>query len=141
VTDKSTEKYEPRAMLALIALATEVPTPKSVSFYRDSAIFSLSFERLAAGLAWSTFLGGQTETYVNKDGRRYLDEGAITWHGWRVQLHASEPANDATTEAPLAEDVTERLAALAVPPQRPALVVVDVDDCAREVAAALSGHK
>lgn len=139
MTNKSTEQYEPRAMLAVIALATEVPTPKSISIYPKSEILSLMFERLAHGLAWSAFLGGQTETYVNTDGRRYLDAGVIRWHGWSVQLHASEAADDETDETPLAEDVAERLAALAAPSQQPALVVVDVDDCAREVVAALSG--
>jgi hypothetical protein len=111
VETNSTKQYEPRAMLALIAL-TDLPMPTRISFHPDGEILGLSFERLAAGIAWSSFLGGRTDTYENPDGRRYLDEGLITWHGWDVQLHAYEPIDADPVDTPLPEDVTERLTAL-----------------------------
>jgi len=112
VETTTTEQYEPRAMLALIAL-TELPLPKTVAFHPNGKILSLTFERLAPGQAWSAHLGGQTETYDNRDGHRYLNEGLIKWHGWTVQLHASEPIDSEPVDSPLSPDVTARLTAVA----------------------------
>jgi len=85
------ERKDRRAMLALIALATDLPLPKAVNWYSDTGL-SLDFDSLADGMAWSQHLGGQTATYINNDGFRYLREGSIRWHGWLVQIHANEPA-------------------------------------------------
>jgi hypothetical protein len=102
-------QYEARKMLALIALATEVPVPKNISFHPNGELLSLTFERLSAGLAWSSYLGGQLDTYVH-NAARYLNEGVIDWHGWRVQLHACDLVEP--VEASLAQDITDGLAAL-----------------------------
>src|SRR5688500_9415736 len=74
------ERRSARAMVAAIALAAGVPMPTGVRFYGgpEAAGVSLSFDRLADGQAWSTFLGGQTDTYVYQD-RRYLHAGVIRW--------------------------------------------------------------
>lgn len=105
-------RRDPRVILAQIALATGLPIPKRIYFYDDPSILGLDLATLADGIAWSQHLGGDTTTYVNSnDGRCYLygGGGSITWHGWTVQLHASDPP--ATTK-PLVEDITARLSDL-----------------------------
>lgn len=77
-----------RAMVALVALA-DLPMPQAIRFVGD--ILSLDVDAVAEGQAWSQFLGGETDTYIHDDGRRYLREGTIRWHGWSVQIHASDP--------------------------------------------------
>lgn len=98
------DRLPPRRMLALIALA-DLPTPESVAFYSETGL-ALSFGRLADGQAWSRFLEGSTGTYTY-NGRVVLDEGRITWHGWRVQLHAVEDLPP--VPAFLDEDLAARL--------------------------------
>lgn len=110
-TENTTERRDPRAMLAEIALASELPVPEVIYLYSDSGILALNLATLADGRAWSRHLGGSTDSYLNgHNGRRYLDEGRIRWHGWSVQLHASEPS---CVDVPLAEDTAARLAKLA----------------------------
>jgi hypothetical protein len=106
-TKPTRERREPRVMLALIALATDLPVPGRIGFIDD--ILAMSFDRLVDGQAWSAHLGGKTETCAHK-GQRYLNEGMINWHGWSVQLNAHEPA---LTGGQLDADTTARLAALA----------------------------
>jgi len=95
-------------MLALIALATDLPVPGDIRFHPTKPILSLTFEQVSDGQAWSQHLGGQTITYMHS-GRRFLDEGQIVWRGWRVQLHASD---EVRPDAPLSEDTAARLTAL-----------------------------
>jgi hypothetical protein len=85
--DQSADRAEPRVVLAHIALATALPVPRDVTFYPHG--LSLGFTRLADGQAWSEYLGGTTDTYVN-EGRRYLRSAVYRWHDWSVQLFASE---------------------------------------------------
>lgn len=70
----------------------ELPVPTSIRVYQDLGIVALGFERLAPGVAWSRHLGGRTDTRSGADGRVFLDEGVIVWHGWRVQVLANELA-------------------------------------------------
>jgi hypothetical protein len=100
-----------REVTALVVLACQLPMPVRISFQgtgtgeSGTSIMSMSFRTVAEGQAWSRHLGGRTDTRVNDDGRIYLDEGVIKWHGWHVQLHASDdpvsgqPLNPATTAA------------------------------------------
>lgn len=108
-TQENTGRTEPRAMLARIALA-DLPMPKHIHFYASSSILSLDLESVTDGQAWSRHLGGETGTYVNKDGRTYLSEGVIRWHGWSVQLHASD---DRAPDVVLDDTTTAKLLALA----------------------------
>jgi hypothetical protein len=85
------DRKPPRAMLALIALATPVPVPKSTIFYRDNGILSLSFERVDDGLAWGAYLGGEPTSYVRECTRYVGQYGQIIWHGWSVTIDAAEP--------------------------------------------------
>src|SRR5262249_5260716 len=95
----------PRAMLALITLAA-LPVPNAVRFYPDNNILSLNLDCVADGQAWSRHLGGKTDSYLNTDGRAYLDEGVITWHGWSVHQQArAAAAADVAFDA----DATARL--------------------------------
>ncbi len=110
-TETSTERKAPRAMLALIALATNLPVPKRISFHPSGVILSLDFDGVTDRQAWSAHLGGSTDTYVNRhNGRRYVDEGVIDWHGWSVQIHASD---ERSPDTPLDADATATLMALA----------------------------
>ncbi|HEU4425023.1 MAG TPA: hypothetical protein VFR67_21040 [Pilimelia sp.] len=101
-----TERAEPRVMLAAIALATDLPVPARISHH--DGIWSMSFDRLTDGRAWSERLGGRTET-VTRNGVQYLNEGIIIWRGWSVQLHASTPNDtlDADTRAALNDIASE----------------------------------
>lgn len=110
----SARRADHRSMLALIALAEGLPAPQRIDFHPNGKILSLTFEHLAGGIAWSAYLGGRTDTREH-DGRRWLDEGVIDWHGWSMQLHASSPVQDEPASKPLPRDVTERLSALALP--------------------------
>jgi len=93
------ERGSPRVMVALIALAGELPVPGSITFYADAGILALSFDAVADGLAWSGFLGGQAAPYV-RNGTRYLgDQGVLLWRGWSVLLHASEASTDTALDA------------------------------------------
>jgi hypothetical protein len=103
-----------REMVALVVLACHLPMPVRITFQGKGtgesgiSILSLSFRSVAEGQAWSRHLGGRADTRVCADtGRTWLDEGVITWHGWHVQLHASDdPVRgqplDPTTAADLA---------------------------------------
>jgi hypothetical protein len=99
-----------REMVALVVLACHLPMPVRIAFQGKGtgesgiSILSLSFRTVAEGQAWSRHLGGRANTRVSADtGRTWLDEGVIKWHGWHVQLHASDdpvpgqPLNPATT--------------------------------------------
>jgi hypothetical protein len=105
-----------REMVALVVLANHLPMPIRITFQGNGtgesgiSILSLSFRTVADGQAWSRHLGGRTDTRVNDDGRIYLDEGLITWHGWHVQLHASD---DPVPGEPLAPAIAAELAAIA----------------------------
>lgn len=87
--------WSPREILAEIVSTAELPIPATIFFFLRPArpILALTFrDDLSAGLAWSRHLGGATRIRPSLTGeRRYLDEGAITWHGWTVQITASEP--------------------------------------------------
>jgi hypothetical protein len=111
----ATERTDPRAMLALIALAGDLPVPAAVRFYNDAelaATLILDFEFLSTAAAWCAHLGGDVHAAEEHDGRRWFRSGRITWLGWSVQIHASEPAATSLPGEALSEDVTEGLAAL-----------------------------
>ncbi len=108
MTEPTTVRGEPRRMLALIALAAELPMPPSIRFHPNGEILSLDFDRVQDGQAWSRFLGGKARTYTS-DGNWYLAEGVIQWHGWDVLLHACEPV---APDSPLDDDTAARLAEL-----------------------------
>jgi hypothetical protein len=100
-----------RSMLALIALAADLPLPWDVTFYPDRGSLALSFANLAEGIAWAQHFGFSAETYVNKnDGRCYLKYGQGNWHGWNLSLHAHD---DRPLDGPVADAERAALAELA----------------------------
>src|SRR6266700_8072018 len=107
-TESTPQRREPRAMLALIALATDLPLPTRINF--NDGILGLGFDTIAEGLPWLAFFNQPQETYVYQ-GRRYLKDRQINeWHGWHVQLAAAEPA---TPDTGLDTDTGDRLTELA----------------------------
>lgn len=104
----STEKRTARAMLATIALATELPLPTAVTFGTNGITMDLA--TTTDGLAWAGHLGVEAETYLNKDGNRYLRCAYANWHGWSVGLWAVDRAGEGDH---LGEDVATALAAIA----------------------------
>lgn len=114
-TETTSDRRDPRGMLAEIALATELPVPKEVSFLTDLGILSLRLATIADGVAWKRHLrpdDPERDSYIShSSGLRHLDHGVITWQGWRVNLSAHEPA--AAPSEPLPADTTARLTELA----------------------------
>src|SRR6266571_5133804 len=107
-TESTPQRREPRAMLALIALATDLPLPTRINF--NDGILGLGFDSITEGLPWLAFFGQPQESYVYQ-GRRYLKDREINqWHGWHVQLAAAEPA---VPDAGLDAETTEQLRGLA----------------------------
>jgi hypothetical protein len=102
---------EPRAMLALIALA-DAPVPKGISLYVDQYHLHLDPHTIADGEAWVRYLHGVPSTYVGADSKTFLSYGPLMWHGWQVSLHVAE---DRTSNADLDEQTRERLRAIAEP--------------------------
>jgi hypothetical protein len=104
-----TTRKPARAMLALIALATDLPLPEHVRTSADEWYgethygLTLGFDTIAEGSAWAQHLGATVKPYVS-DGKRFLGSKGITvWHGWEVTLHAAEPVVDeAESKAELA---------------------------------------
>jgi hypothetical protein len=99
-TDTARMPKPVREMAALVVLACDLPMPVRISFQgtgtgeAGTSIMSMSLRTVAEGQAWSRHLGGRTDTYVSAGtGRTWLDEGLIKWHGWSVQLHASDDLN------------------------------------------------
>lgn len=86
-----TTRKPPRAMLALIALATDLPMPRGVTFFTDEGNLSLSFWTIADGSLWADHFGEQPSIRVADDGYRYLRAGTVIWHGWNIHLNAYEP--------------------------------------------------
>jgi hypothetical protein len=106
----SADRKSRRGVLAAIALTDNLPMPQRVNFYDHRAVLSLDFDTVAQAEAWCSFLGYEAQPYV-KDGHRYVGQfGLISWHGWDVGIHASEPAPDA--DDPLPGDELEALAAV-----------------------------
>lgn len=106
----STDRQPMRAVAAAIVLATDLPMPPAIRFhvYPDGkGILSLNLDSVPAGQQWSHHLGGTTDTYINSDGLRYLNEGVIVWRGWRVQIHATDHGQpDAGLDADTAAALT-----------------------------------
>lgn len=98
-----------RAMLAAIALLTDLPLPWDITFYDDRPSLSLSFTTLADGLRWAEHFGFSTETYVNdRNGYRYLKWAQGDWHGWTLSLQAhDEPPFDGDLDEGQAAALTE----------------------------------
>lgn len=97
--DTVTTRKSARAILALIALATDLPMPNNIRFYTERSTISLDFESIADALPWCGYLDFDPETYLNGDGNRYLKWARGDWHGWNVQLHAyDKPPFDAIEE-------------------------------------------
>jgi hypothetical protein len=116
-TSKARTPKPVREMVALVVLANHLPMPVRIAFQGKGtgesgiSILSLSFRSVAEGQAWSRHLGGRTDTRVCADsGRTWLDEGVIKWHGWRVQLHASD---DPVRGEPLEPTTAAELAVVA----------------------------
>lgn len=99
-------RKSPRALLAAIALAVDLPLPININFYDDMVV--MGFRTVSDGLAWATHIGAEAKPYINTDGNRYLGAALGGWHGWPVSLNAhDEPAD------PLPADETAALTALA----------------------------
>lgn len=85
-----------RAVLALIALATELPLPNRIALYAEGEIgaepvLALDFATINEGIAWAKHLDVEVAPHVN-NGYHYLGHrGVDYWHGWRVSLNAHEP--------------------------------------------------
>ena len=112
-TTTTTERSQPRAMLALIALATDLPVPEAIYLY-DNGILSMNLRSLAEGYAWLRFLGHTPASYANNNGYRHLKYGTIEWHGWHVHIQASDPA---VPDTGLDQATTTALADLAGDPR------------------------
>lgn len=107
------ERTEPRAVLAMIALAADLPMPASVRFCNDAdSALLLDFDLLSGAAAWCMYLGGEVHQAVEHDGRRWFRTGRITWQGWDVHLSASEPVAAALVGEALPRDIAERLSSL-----------------------------
>lgn len=102
----------PRAMLALITLATDLPVPEKISLYQsDDGTFRLVLDlaTVADGRDWADHLHMSIRSYVGGDGMRYLGADSADWHGWRASLFASEPVSGGE----LADEQLAELAELA----------------------------
>lgn len=114
----TTDHKPARAILALIALATDLPMPTGIWLYppgevSDEPTLAISFATVADGLAWATHLGVSVTPYVGDDGNRYLGHrSADRWHGWRLSLGAHDPATVAEQDT-LSADESAALVALA----------------------------
>jgi hypothetical protein len=99
-----TERCTLRYLVAQIVLATDVPMPEQISVFDEGSV-SLRFLRNDEAHAWAQFLSAKAEPYVYK-GDRYAGVRGTTWHGWYVQINASEPASPTDS---LDEDITDAL--------------------------------
>jgi hypothetical protein len=96
------EPVSPRQILAAIALAVDLPMPTNIHLYPNPAamgstvpVVAIDLDTLADGRAWSSHLGGDDAIHVNDaNGRVYLRPGHMRWHGWSVQVHASEDRSE-----------------------------------------------
>ncbi|MEV4278689.1 hypothetical protein [Actinoplanes xinjiangensis] len=95
-----------RLMVAEIALSG-LPMPKEISF---SDHLRLRFDRVAAVSAWAQRFGRSPNLDVHS-GKRWADAYDIEWHGWLMNLWATEPESE-SGPSELPEDVTQRLSAL-----------------------------
>ncbi len=68
-------------------------------------MLALTCDRLADGQAWASYLGAPTDSRIT-NGVRYLKTGQLTWGGWDLHLHASEPV---TVDRPLDQATTGQL--------------------------------
>lgn len=108
------DRKSPRAMLALIALATDLPCPCEVTFYSSRGSLMLTFDRIDDAARWLAFLGAGSEPYVDKtNGRRHVGQvGLPKWHGWQFSAYAAEPQYEIPEEqradlSALAEEIRE----------------------------------
>lgn len=89
-----TPRKSARQMLALIALATDLPVPETITFH--SGILGLSFPNARDGQTWVRHFNAELRNHVS-DGIRYVGQlGAIDWHGWDVSCSGSEPVTPDT---------------------------------------------
>lgn len=89
-TSNST-RHSPSALLAAIE-AIDLPAPWLIRINLAGNVLALSFNDITTGQLWSRHLGGQTDIRTDTaEMWRGLDSGLIPWHGWIVQVHASEP--------------------------------------------------
>jgi hypothetical protein len=100
-------------MYAHVALVSDLPMPKDIYFTSNGAI-SLGFELLSSAAAWCKFLGGEEKAADEYEGKRYFrhDSFSLVWHGWRVNLSASEPVKTARAVPALPATVAADLSSL-----------------------------
>jgi hypothetical protein len=117
-SDTAQEPIDRRRVLALIALADELPTPRETRFIPGDAsypahLLALVFDSTDEASAWAMWLGA-TDAGLEKVGDVVLyHHTAIVWHGWKVRLDVragvrADPSLDADTRAQLEQvaDVT-----------------------------------
>lgn len=118
-TSDAQEPIAPRRILALLALADELPMPGDINLVPagQAAVgprLRLWFESHSEAAAWCTWLGGrQTSPVTSSAGTLHFEHDSIYWHGWVVSLVAiTKPESidqlDADTRAQLEQvaDVT-----------------------------------
>lgn len=108
--DARREPIDRRRILALIALADELPAPREVRFIPGDAsypepLLALTLDNVDQATTWAAWFGA-TRTGVETYGAVTLyTHSLIKWHGWRVRLDF----HPGTPDAPLDDVVRERL--------------------------------
>lgn len=110
--DTVTTRKPARSMLALVALATDLPMPTSVRFRTNTIdgtpIIEVGLRSIAEGLEWAAHFGITAKPYTYSDKYLYLGAQNTTerWHGWLVDVDAVEDVADP------ADEITDERAAL-----------------------------
>ncbi len=108
----------PRRILALIALADDLPIPHSIQLIPADAhrispepILALHMHNLSDASRWTTWLGAtRSTTHVSADRTCHFAHSAIRWHGWTVMIYATaEPTTDTSLD-PDTRDQLEKIA-------------------------------
>jgi len=86
---EQTQPISVRRMLALIALADDLPTPHLISFI-EHRILSLHLDTLSDATRWTTWFDVKLKKPGNHSGSIWFRHEMIDWHGWNVQLGANE---------------------------------------------------
>jgi hypothetical protein len=100
----------PKSRRAIVAAVVLAPLPLPTVIDVRHVGLRLTFETVADGLHWASFLGTSGQSYLNsQDGNRYLRAGDATWHGWDVDLWAVDrPADELD---PVDQAAVEKVAA------------------------------
>lgn len=87
----ATPRKSARQILALVALATDLPLPRTITFHSD-AWLSLEFDTARDGQTWVMRLGGELRENVSEGTRHVGQQMGVTWHGWAIHCYGTEPA-------------------------------------------------